>query len=225
MAVWVSVGVMFRPINAVQIHVSLWEIEPAVWRRLVVPSSWTLTQLHRVIQAAFGWCDSHLHEFRIGGLRYGDADFLMEDACEETPRVYEGSQVRLIDFEPESSFTYVYDFGDNWKHQVVIERFLAGEEPVRQASCIDGARARPPEDVGGVSGYENFLEIMGDKTHEEHAGTRRWCGGHFDADWFDLALTDKDVSHALRANAKRRLHQPKPKKASNPEPEAIGPED
>ena len=77
-----------------------------------------------------------------------------------------------------------------------------------------GARARPPEDVGGVPGYEHFLAVMADPDDPEHADLKRWCGGHFDPEWFDLALTDKDVRNALRPNVRRRLHQPKPKRSS-----------
>jgi hypothetical protein len=81
----------------------------------------------------------------------------------------------------------------------------------RFATCVAGARARPPEDVGGVSGYENFLTIMADPNDQEYAETKRWCGGHFDPEWFDLGVTDKDVKNALRTNVRRRLHQPKPR--------------
>lgn len=203
---------MFKTINAVQIHVSLDEIEPEIWRRLVLPSGWNLGQLHLAIQAAFNWWNYHLHEFHIGGLRYGDVELLTEDADEDGPRVFDCHEVRLRDFERGAVFNYIYDFGDNWSHSVVIEEFVALDVAPRQGTCIDGARARPPEDVGGVPGYGRFLEIMSDKTDPEHADTRRWCGGYFDRDWFDLAVVDKDVRNALRPNVKRRQHQPKPKR-------------
>ncbi|WP_132662174.1 plasmid pRiA4b ORF-3 family protein [Rhizobium azibense] len=203
---------MFEPINAVQVHISLDEIEPEVWRRLVLPSRWNLEQLHLVIQAAFNWWNYHLHEFQIGGLRYGDVELLMEDAIEDDPRVFDFRAVRLRDFEQKAVFNYLYDFGDSWLHSVVIEEFMVLDVTPRHATCIDGARARPPEDVGGVHGYERFLETMSDKTDPEHAEMKRWCGGHFDPEWFDLAVVDKDVRNALRPNVKRRLHQPKPKR-------------
>jgi hypothetical protein len=71
---------------------------------------------------------------------------------------------------------------------------------------------RPPEDVGGKSGYENFLGIISDPKDPIYHEMLTWCGGHFDPEWFDLAIADKDVRNALRPGAKRRLHQPKPKK-------------
>lgn len=200
---------MFKAINIAQIHVSLDEIEPELWRRLVLPANWNLEQLHLAIQAAFNWWNYHLHEFRIGGLRYGDIDLLTEDAFDDDPRVFDFRDVHLRDFEQGAVFSYLYDFGDSWRHTVIVEEFGAFDSTPKHGSCIEGARARPPEDVGGVHGYERFLEIMSDKRDPEHVETKRWCGGHFDPEWFDLAITDKDVRNALKPNVKRRLHQPK----------------
>jgi Plasmid pRiA4b ORF-3-like protein len=205
---------MFEQPNAVQIRITLDEIEPKVWRRLVVPLKWNLEQLHLAIQAAFNWWNYHLHEFRIGGLRYGNVELLEEGAFEGDPRTFDEREVRLRDFEgPGTSFVYIYDFGDDWHHTVEIEKLLAPEVAPKQGSCVAGARARPPEDVGGVPGYERFLAVIADPEDPEHADMKRWCGGHFDPEWFDLALVDKDVRNALRANVRRRLHQPKPKRS------------
>ena len=178
-----------------------------------MPLNWRLDQLQLAIQAAFNWWNSHLHEFRIGGLRYGDPD--VEDvAFEDSPRLFDEREVTLRDFgrDPSVRFVYTYDFGDNWRHIVEIEEWLALDDTPRFAACLDAARARPPADVGGVSGFEAFLEIMSDPLDAEHTEMKRWCGGHFDPEWFDLGWVDRDVRHALRANARRRLHQPKTKK-------------
>jgi hypothetical protein len=207
---------MFEEPNAVQIRVALDGIEPPVWRRLVLPVHWNLGQLHLAIQAAFNWWNYHLHEFRIGGLRYGDPALLEDGALAGEPRVFDERDVRLRDFEgPGTRFLYVYDFGDDWHHTVKIEKLLALEVPPKQGSCIGGARARPPEDVGGVPGYERFLEVLADPSDPDHADLKRWCGGHFDPEWFDLDLVDKNVRSALRANVRRRLHQPKQRKPSS----------
>jgi hypothetical protein len=204
----------FQDPTALQIRVALATIEPAIWRRLVVPRIFHLGQLHHVIQAAFGWWNAHLHEFRIGGLSWGDPEQIGEPEFEGESRGFDEAQVRLLDFhDPESaSFLYVYDFGDSWQHTVAFERLLALDPAPRVATCIAGARARPPEDVGGVHGYADFLDIIADPLHPEHRDTKRWAGGHFDPEWFDLALTDKDVRNALRSNRRIRLHQPRPKR-------------
>jgi hypothetical protein len=200
--------------NAVQIRVEIDEIEPRVWRSLVLPLTWNLWQVHLGVQAAFNWWNYHLHEFQIGGLRYGDPEDLEEAAFEDSPRVFDERGVLLRDFDEEAgvSFGYVYDFGDNWRHTITIEKRMAFDFAPKTGACVAGGRARPPEDVGGIHGYERFLAIMADPDDEEHFDTRRWCGGHFDPEWFDLALTDKDVRNALRPSARRRLHQPKPER-------------
>jgi len=117
----------------------------------------------------------------------------------------------LLDFEQGAVFSYHYDFGDGWRHAVAIEDFLTLASAPKHGSCVAGAKARPPEDVGGVSGYERFLEIIADRGDPEYAETLRWCGGYFDPEWFDQSMTDKDVRNALHPNVKRRLYQPKPK--------------
>jgi len=207
---------LYQEPNALQIRVTLSEIEPAVWRRLVVPLTWNLGQLHLAIQAAFNWWNYHLHEFNIGGLRYGDPEMLDDGACDEDARSFDERGVRLLDFQggPGTVFGYIYDFGDGWRHVVEFEEHLVLEVAPKTAACIAGARARPPEDVGGVDGYERFLATMFDRNDPEHAETKRWCGGHFDPEWFDLDVADKDVRSALKPNVRRRLHQPKPKRAN-----------
>ncbi|MBB2701048.1 UNVERIFIED_ORG: hypothetical protein GGI66_005762 [Rhizobium esperanzae] len=106
----------------------------------------------------------------------------------------------MLDFEEGSVFSYNYDFGDGWRHTVAVEEFLTLAPSPKQGSCIAGERARPPEDVGGVSGYERFLEIIADKEDPEYTETIRWCGGYFDPEWLDLAVVDKDLRNALRSS-------------------------
>jgi hypothetical protein len=204
---------MFKPADAVQIKVSIDEIQPEVWRRLVLPVHWNLQHLHLGIQAAFNWWNYHLYEFRIGGLRYGDVEVLTEDATDDDPRVFDQTEVRLLDFERGSVFSYHYDFGDGWRHTVAVEEFLTLASSPKQGSCVAGARARPPEDVGGIPGYDRFLEIIAHREDPEYPETIRWCGGYFDPEWFDLSVVDKDLRNALLSSIKRRLYQPKPKTA------------
>ena len=124
--------------TAVQLRVTLLDIEPAIWRQLVVPWRFHLGQLHRVIQAAFGWWDCHLHEFIIGGLRYGDPEQIGEPEFEDDARSFDETAVRLRDFGrvPDQSFLYLYDFGDHWQHRITFERLIAIDPAPRTASCI-----------------------------------------------------------------------------------------
>lgn len=139
-----------------QIGVSINNIQPDVWRRLVLPVDWNLEHLHLGIHDAFNWRNYHLYEFRIGGLRYGHVEILTEDAADKDSRVFDQSEVRLLDFQQGAIFSYPYDFGNGWRHDVAVEEFLTITAPPRHESCVGGEMARPPEDVGGVSGYERL---------------------------------------------------------------------
>jgi hypothetical protein len=193
--------------TAVQLRVALLDIEPAIWRQLVIPWRFHLGQLHHVIQAAFGWWDCHLHEFTIGGLRYGDPEQVSE--FEDDARSFDETMVRLRDFGrmPDHSFLYLYDFGDHWQHRISFEKLLAIDPAPRTACCIAGARARPPENVGGIGGYTRFLEIIADKSHPEHRETLTWCGGRFGPEAFNLERANRDVKAALRPKRRIRYRQ------------------
>lgn len=158
-----------------------------------------------------------MHEFRIGGVSYGDPES-NEWNDDTSVRTFDETELRLLDFarEPGQRFSYVYDFGDCWEHTLTVEKLLSLDVVPNSATCIDGGRARPPEDVGGTSGYEAFLQIMSDQNDPEHRDMKRWCGGHFDPAWFDLGVVDKDVRRALKPEVRRRLHQPKPKRVLPP---------
>jgi len=191
-----------QPPNAAEVRVELLGIQPAIWRRLLVPVRFDLGQLHQVIQAAFGWEDSHLHEFRVGGLRYRHPEQFDDTATDDDARRFDETEVRLLDFHRRAkvSFIYVYDFGDHWEHEVTVERFIAVTPEPLAAACLAGERAGPPEDVGGASGYDEFLEALGDAQHPAHVEMRRWAGRGFNPERFSLARTDKAVRAALRAN-------------------------
>jgi hypothetical protein len=191
--------------NAVQIRVSLDGVEPAIYRRLVVPLASTLAQLHHVLQAAMGWTNSHLHQFEIGGLYFGEPELLNEDIPDDYRHALDASSVRLRDFhfdhEGELSFVYLYDFGDSWQHKVTLEKLLAVKPAPKTATCIEGARCCPPEDVGGTHGYFEFLRVLLSPEPdelEEQRQLKRWCGGSFNPQQFDVAEVDKAVRGALR---------------------------
>lgn len=163
-----------------QLKVTIVGIKPPVWRRVVVPSRSTLAALHDVVQAAFGWWGYHLHEFEIDGVRYGSDDGEDWDPPEDERRA------RLDKLTPVgSSFTYTYDFGDNWRHKITVEKVTPADPSMAYPICSAGRRARPPEDCGGVPGYENVLAVLADPADEEHASIREWVGGGFDPEAFD----------------------------------------
>lgn len=195
--------------NALQMHVSLDEVEPAIYRRLVVPLGTTLAELHHILQAAMGWTDSHLHQFEIGGLRFGPLE-LNEDMPDDFGQAFDSAQVRLYDFDIDDlrkvSFVYLYDFGDSWRHTVTLEKRLNVKPAPKTATCIEGACSCPPEDVGGVHGYFEFLRVLlGPEPDEleEQRELKRWIGRKFDPAHFDAEKTDHAVRRALRRRRRR----------------------
>lgn len=176
-----------------QLKVTISKIKPAIWRRLQVKSDITLGKLHRVLQDALGWTDSHLHDFEIAGERYGMKDFdgFDEDLRDETRYKLN----KLVD--QKRRFEYEYDFGDGWRHTIVVEKALPASAAVRYPVCTGGARNCPPEDCGGPWGYEEFLDAISNKKHERHDELREWIGGPFDPEHFDLDETNRRI-HSTR---------------------------
>lgn len=177
------------PDRVYQLKATIVGTKPAVWRRLLVPETTTLANLHHVLQAAFGWWDCHLHEFEIGGVRYGADD---GEGWGAPPKDEHRARLRTVAKE-RSVLTYVYDFGDNWEHKVVVEKILPAEAGANYPVCTGGRRSCPPEDCGGVWGYEELLAAISDPEHDEHDSMLEWVGDEFDADAFDPA----DLSHRL----------------------------
>jgi len=170
--------------------------EPLVWRRILVPTRYTFWDLHVAIQDAMGWTDHHLHEFEVAGpdpgaapLRIGIPD---EEFLEPTPLLagWELKVERL--FQHQKVARYHYDFGDDWIHAVVHEGFAWPAPRMKLPACIGGACACPPEDCGGLSGYERFLEILANPQHPEYHETLQWAGGSWDRDRFDPAAVKFD---------------------------------
>jgi hypothetical protein len=170
--------------EAVELTVVLRDTEPVVWRRIVVPTSLTLRQLHAVLQTAMGWEDYHLHLFDVRGVLYGDVEeFPGEIGDEETFTVGDAAAVA-------GTWRYQYDFGDGWDQDIRVGQRLASVG-LGTPHCVDGARACPPEDCGGAPGYEHLLAVLADPADPEHAELLEWVGGEFDPDAFDVAATNE----------------------------------
>ena len=178
-----------------QLRIQLQDVEPAVWRSVRVPADINLVKLHKVLQAVMGWSDSHLHEFRIGAMRYGtpDPDFQDEDTV-----ISEKLAVLSEVLKPSISlFSYLYDFGDGWEHDVLIEKAVAVGVDERPLLCLAGANACPPDDVGGPHGYADFLKAIANPKHKEHRHYLQWCGGAFDPKGFDLQSVNRSLARFM----------------------------
>ena len=161
-----------------------------------MPGTLALSGLHAVIQTVFEWTDSHLHQFYVGSDTYGkplDFDEEVMDEASSTLAAIVGTRV--------TRFTYVYDFGDDWVHDVVVEKVISGNSGSEGPVCLAGKRHRPPEDCGGVPGYRDFLRAIRDPGHEEHEAMLAWVGRNFDPEGFDLPFVNRalaGLSHGLR---------------------------
>jgi hypothetical protein len=182
-----------------EFRLSLQHVHPTVWRRIQVPDDCTLARLHKIIQAVMNWQDYHLHEFTVQSQAYGDPE------VDEDDRLVDDRTVRLrnLDLAIGDRVEYAYDFGDNWQHVLELEGKMPPAEEAVYPVCVGGERTAPPEDVGGVSGYEEFLEALLDPRHEEHEHMKSWVGRPFDPAAFSVAEANERLRKRLRLTARR----------------------
>jgi hypothetical protein len=173
-----------------QLYVHLANIEPPIWRRLIVPGQVTLFSFHRMLQVVMGWENSHLHQFIVGTMYYGEPDPDVAHEIKDDRR----TRLRTIAHQTGESFLYDYDFGDSWRHVIMVEDIQSGTQKQIAPRCLDGARACPPEDCGGVPGYEYLLETLRNPHHREHSEMSRWVGGHFDPELFSLQAANSALA-------------------------------
>lgn len=177
-----------QPAEIYQLKVTLKYSKPPIWRRLLVPSNVTLDKLHAIFQIAFDWEGYHLHQFIV---RQGIADYYFgapnpdyfDDLEMQNERKFTLKQIAPGE---KSKFVYEYDFGDSWEHIVLVEKVLPPDPEQTYPVCIKGRLATPPEDVGGMWGYYEFVEAINNPEHPEHASYVEWWGGTFDPQAFDL---------------------------------------
>lgn len=186
-----------RNVAVYRFKVALKETQPAIWRRIETKDV-TLEKLHELIQTSMGWTNSHLHCFKIGDRRYTDPRF-MEDSFDDLGETsYAG--VRVSDLVSEYGnrlrLDYEYDYGDGWQHVIELEEVSEAQPRVRYPRCIDGARACPPEDVGGVWGFVDFVEAITNPDHDQHDEFLEW-NGSFDPADFDTAKATRRMKRGL----------------------------
>lgn len=174
-----------------QFKITLEDITPKIWRRILVPENYSFWDLHVAIQCAMGWTDSHLHQFTIIDPKDGEECYIgMPD---DESFIGDAPTVKLEQKEIINNYftaddcecCYEYDFGDCWTHNIRLEKVLPAMSDCKYPICTAGKRACPPEDCGGIYGYEEFLAAIQDPKHEEHENMLEWVGGNFDPDEFD----------------------------------------
>ncbi|HHY32978.1 MAG TPA: plasmid pRiA4b ORF-3 family protein [Firmicutes bacterium] len=174
-----------------QLKVTLRGIRPPIWRRLLVPGDVTLADLHEILQVAMDWEDYHAWEFRVGRELFGIPDpsgwVEFQDAAE--------SRLDEVVRQPKTKFQYIYDFGDNWVHDILVEKILPPEPGVDYPLCTGGKRAAPPEDCGGIFGYLEKLEIIQNPGHPEYEDSVEWLGESYDPEQFNPDLINERLRH------------------------------
>jgi len=172
-----------------QFKITLKGTRPPVWRRIQVPETYTLWDLHVAIQDVMEWDDYYLHLFEMidPSTAMKVEVGIPEEVYGEWGETLPGWKEKIVDwFTMENRKTdYTYDFGDNWEHKIELEKILPREKSVKYPICVKGRRACPPEDCGGIWGYEEFLEAMKDPKHEQHKEMMDWIGGKFDPEHFN----------------------------------------
>jgi len=176
--------------KAYQIKIAIMDIKPAIWRRLIIPSNITFYKFHKIIQSAFGWQDYHLFNFDFKDfvIHIPDPDWAPGELYGVPEKNAKRTKIDKYVIEGQR-FIYTYDFGDNWQHEIIVEKIIDAEEGVHYPLCLDGERHRPPEDVGGTGGYDMFLKTIRDSNHPEHEHMLIWAekdtgGRKFDPEYF-----------------------------------------
>ena len=180
-----------EPIQIYQLRVTLRGSRPFIWRQIQVRSDITLGRLHRILQVVMGWKDTHLHQFTIRGKQYwipDEGDMNLRNKIDEHKH-----RLRDVVSRQASRFTYEYDFGDLWAHELLVENILSPQAGVQYPVCLAGARACPPEDVGGTFGYENLLEAIHNPDHLQHEEYLEWIGDGFDPEAFDVNAVNRKL--------------------------------
>lgn len=183
-----------------QFKITLDDIKPVIWRRIQVPETYSFWDLHVAIQDVMGWLDYHLHEFKIVNPvtkiedRIGIPD---EEWDFDAVKVQAGWGLKIKDYFTDDTkiAKYTYDFGDNWRHSIVLEAIMPKKD---YPCCLDGERACPPEDCGGEPGYYRFVEIMQDSKHKDHQSMKRWYGRPYKPDVFNHKLSFSDPAQRLK---------------------------
>jgi hypothetical protein len=173
------------------LHIALEDLQPTVWRRVVVPSTITLPVLHGVMRVAMGWESGEAHEFVFGRIHYGEPhpiDPMPDDLRDETDVTLKEA------LGTKRSFEYLYDYSSAWWHNVTVERFGESESKLAFPLCIGGENACPPPGIRGVGEYEEFLEAIADPKHARHDEFRALYPERFQPTAFDLADVSRQLS-------------------------------
>ncbi|MEQ9437544.1 MAG: plasmid pRiA4b ORF-3 family protein [Cyclobacteriaceae bacterium] len=184
---------------AYQLKISLDDSsKPPIWRKVLVPGTFTFHELHAVIQAVMGWENGHLYAFRPDGRRGEDIGIPFDDDFMGVETIdARKTPIRKYLIRDKQKVAYEYDFGDGWAHTVLVEKIT--EDKMTAPHCLGGKGACPPEDCGGIYGYYGLVEAVNDPKHPEHEDMREWLGLEkgelWDVHAFDASACQQEIIH------------------------------
>lgn len=184
------------------LRIALPYIAPPIWRRLEVPGTLTFGDLHDAIQTAMGWEDCHLWAFYVGKTEVSPATEQFDFPGEPRAQPADGTTLDQMLAGRRIKFRYIYDMGDDWLHEIKVEKVVAPEPNVAYPRCTGGARACPPEDCGGFPGYYNLLEALTDPKHAEHEEMLEWIGDEWNPEAFNLGAVNAALKPRGRKSGK-----------------------
>lgn len=168
--------------NVLQVLIELQDVEPVVWRRVLVPETYFWSDLHPILQGTMGWGMEHDHEF-----------ILEEKNGHEPEHEFLGHSRILDTVKAGESLEYLYDPEDKWTHKITIEEVVPRNKLMEYPVCVGGENACPPEECGGAEGYSDLLECLANPTSEDHANVMEWIGGFFDPTGFDANYVNQEL--------------------------------
>ena len=203
------------PKQIYQLKITLKDINPPIWRRLLISNYYTFSDLHHAIQDCFYWSNYHLHEFNyrlteephfrihIQGV-YPDDTYPPEETFNDEIRE---DEIRLCDVfsTKQKIVNYLYDFGDYWEHSIKLEKIYPNNNNFRSFLCVWGKRATPPEDCGGSHGYQDLLEILVNPNHPEYEEMKEWVGEEFNTEIIKspmIKMTPKEIERKFETDLK-----------------------
>lgn len=175
--------------NIYQFKISLKGSKPIISRTILVESNRTFYEFHHIIQIAMGWINYHLFQFMAKGNCISDPSMV------DYKDIIDSKEIRLNEIftEEGEKIEYEYDFGDGWKHIIKLEKIVLIKLNNIYPVCIRGKRRCPPEDCGGIWGYQNLIEVMGNKKHPDYKEMKEWLGGEFDPEEFNIEEINEEL--------------------------------
>jgi Plasmid pRiA4b ORF-3-like protein len=179
----------------IQLKVSLAHSKPLIWRQILVTKDTTFFELHHIIQIVMGWDNYHMFEFNLEGYRIGEVDEEEKSIGYGNDQVLDSRTIKLSDIitHQKDIINYLYDFGDDWKHQIKVEKFHHIDNSVKYPTCIDGQMNCPPEDCGGIGSFYYFIEVLKDKMHPDHKEIAQWFNKKYDFEKFDKEKVNRKL--------------------------------